>query len=110
MVALTKTARPLCRHCMKEPASRSRGLGWRCFYTPGVRDLYEPKRFTELGTAHVHRPPPAAPTTAAPGTPEKMAVLIQRAKDEVLLYHPADAKYDGDPRPLEWILSRRALS
>lgn len=29
-----------CRHCGKGKVCRPRGLCWRCYYTPGVRDLY----------------------------------------------------------------------
>ncbi len=35
--------RPLCRHCHAEPAARPRGLGWRCYYLPGVREQYASK-------------------------------------------------------------------
>lgn len=35
-----KAPRKLCRHCGKEPANRPRGLGWSCYSTPGVRELY----------------------------------------------------------------------
>ena len=48
------------------------------------------------------------PETAPPGTPEKMAVLELRAKLKFALWHPLDAQYEGDPRPLEAILRRRA--
>lgn len=30
----------LCRHCVKNRVLRPRGLCWRCYYRPGVRDLY----------------------------------------------------------------------
>jgi hypothetical protein len=39
------------------------------------------------------------PTTAAPGTVEKMMVLEERARNKQALWHPLDAQYDGDPRP-----------
>jgi hypothetical protein len=29
-----------CRHCCQYPIGRPRGLCWKCFYTPGVRELY----------------------------------------------------------------------
>lgn len=35
-----KPTRKLCRHCQREPANRPRGLGWKCFYSPGVKELY----------------------------------------------------------------------
>lgn len=30
----------ICRHCSKFKANRPRGLCWKCYYTPGVRDLF----------------------------------------------------------------------
>lgn len=30
----------LCRHCNQGKPVRPRGLCWRCYYRPGVRDLY----------------------------------------------------------------------
>ncbi len=33
--------RPLCRHCQAEPVTRPRGLGWKCYYTPGLREQYQ---------------------------------------------------------------------
>jgi len=29
-----------CRHCGNANATRPRGLCWRCYYTPGVKELY----------------------------------------------------------------------
>lgn len=37
------------------------------------------------------RPPPAAPTSARPGSEEKIIVLIERQSAGVALHHPADA-------------------
>jgi hypothetical protein len=49
-----------------------------------------------------------APTTAVPGTPEKLAVLEQRVRMKQAIFHPADAKYPGDPRPLEFLRTTAA--
>jgi hypothetical protein len=35
-------------------------------------------------------PPPVQPTSASPGTPEKIAALAERAERGVSLWHPAD--------------------
>ncbi len=43
-------------------------------------------------------PLPAAPTTALPGTPEKVAVLIQRARLKQALWHPRDATFGNAER------------
>ena len=29
-----------CRHCKRKKSIRARGLCWRCFFQPGVRDRY----------------------------------------------------------------------
>lgn len=87
---------PLCRHCQQEPASRPRGLGWKCYYAPGVRELYPST------SKHARRSPivdgfrglalAASPTMALPRTPEKIAVLAERALAGVSLWHPQDAR------------------
>jgi hypothetical protein len=52
----------------------------------------------------LYRPPlPAAPTAAAPGTPEKLAALERRAELRQAMFHPADARYAGDPRPQQFL-------
>lgn len=53
------TGRAMCVHCGNEPATRPRGLGWKCFYTPGVRDRYAIARGGEHG-AKSHQPEPTA--------------------------------------------------
>lgn len=40
-----------------------------------------------------------APTTAAPGSPDKLAVLAERVQRGQVLFHPYDARYPGDLRP-----------
>ena len=100
---------PICRHCRdaKRPVNRPRGLCWYCFYTPGVKELYP--TFAPRSSVGIFRagfPAPPIPTTAAPGTPEKLAVLEKRARDGQHVFHPADARYEGDPRPLEFLRAR----
>jgi len=40
---------------------------------------------------------PSQPTNALPGSPEKVAVLEERARLRQRLWHPLDAPYDGRP-------------
>src|SRR5438876_1078072 len=87
-----------CRHCRIARASRPRGLCWKCFYTPGVRDRYptSDKKCGRRGIADFygrHRAP-SVPTSALPGTPEKVAVLMERAEQRQSLWHPEDATLD----------------
>ena len=84
----------LCLHCNLYNANRPRGLCWRCYYTPGVKD-----RFAMLdakcvrGLAENGRIPrmPRRPTDARPGTAEKLAVMRKRLSEGESLFHPDDA-------------------
>ena len=95
-----------CRHCLKGHVSRPRGLCWCCFYTPGVKELYpSTSKFAHKGEGifAAGGPTPPVPTTAAPGTPEKLAVLETRVRAKQHVFHMADARFEGDPRPLEFL-------
>jgi hypothetical protein len=99
----------MCRHCGAEKVNRPRGLGWQCYYTPGVKELYpSTSKYARRGVGNVAGGVPLAaePTTAVPGTPEKLAVLQRRAADGRAIFHPADARYEGDPRPIEFLKER----
>lgn len=84
----------LCRHCHHAPVCRPRGLCWSCYYTPGVREKYpSSNKFAHRGPGNyfARSSPPAAPTQALPGSPEKIAVLAERARLGHQLWHPKDA-------------------
>jgi hypothetical protein len=86
----------ICRHCQEARVSRPRGLCWRCFYTPGLRDIYPlASKLGQGGRADFYgrAPPPAFPTQALPGTPEKIALLGERARLQQSLWHPDDATF-----------------
>jgi hypothetical protein len=83
-----------CRHCRKGNATRPRGLCWTCYYTPGLRDKYpSTSKFGRRGLQDFNGRflTPTVPTRALPGTPEKIAVLQQRALRRQSLWHPGDA-------------------
>jgi hypothetical protein len=83
-----------CRHCHAVKPNRPRGLCWSCYYAPGVRDRYpSTSKFGRRGLGNFNRrlTLPPFPTPALPGTPEKVAVLEQRARLGVSLWHPLDA-------------------
>src|SRR5581483_5761260 len=87
----------LCRHCNRVPSNRPRGLCWSCYYTPGVREQYpSTSKFARRGVSDFngHVAPAAQPTTALPGTPEKVAILAERARLRQSLWHPQDAPLD----------------
>jgi len=94
----------LCRHCQRVRANRPRGLCWSCYYTPGVRERYpSTSKFARRGVDDFNGQPPlpAEPTTALPGSPEKVAVLEERARLGVSLWHPLDAPIDAESRLLD---------
>jgi hypothetical protein len=65
-----------------------------CYYTPGVRDLYPAtSKFGRRGVANFNgaAPLPAFATAALPGSSEKVAVLEERARLKLNLWHPEDA-------------------
>ena len=92
---------PICKHCRKSKVNRPRGLCWGCYYTPGVKDQHpSTSKYARRGEGNFTGPAAMPePTTAAPGTPEKLAVLEQRAKLKQALWHPLDARFPGDPLP-----------
>ena len=93
----------LCRHCQKVRSNRPRGLCWSCYYSPGVRDLYpSTSKFARRGVRDFNgRARLPEPTTALPGTPEKVAVLETRARLGQQLWHPLDARLSRSPLSAE---------
>ena len=88
----------LCQHCQRRPISRPRRLCWGCYYAPGVRGKYpSTSKFGRRGVGNFNgnAPLPAFPTPALPGSPEKLAVLEERAQMKQTLWHPADATFAG---------------
>lgn len=84
----------LCRHCQKVRSNRPRGLCWSCYYKPGVRDQYpSTSKYARRGVSDFNgRTALAAePTEALPGSEDKVAVLMERARLGLSLWHPDDA-------------------
>jgi hypothetical protein len=48
-----------------------------------------------LGNFSGNRPLPPFPTQAIPGTPEKIAVFVERLRMRVSLFHPDDVTEDN---------------
>src|SRR5688572_3585844 len=100
------TSAAVCRNCGRSKVNRPRGLCWTCYYTPGVKDLYpSTSKYARRGEGNFtgNAPLPPIPTTAPPGSPEKLEVLAQRARNKQALWHPLDSTGDGDTRPLQWL-------
>lgn len=86
----------ICRHCNRAPARRPRGLCWHCYYEPGIRDSYGPvSKYGNRGILDFNGEPraPCLPTNALPGSPEKVAILEQRACRRERLWHVKDAMW-----------------
>lgn len=82
----------LCRHCDRNPANRCRGLCRDCFAIPEIRERYPPRNQRGAGSLRFNRP--CRPTAAAPGSPEKIRVLIERASRGETLFHDDDGRED----------------
>src|SRR5262245_32627480 len=92
--------KPMCRHCQKVRSNRPRGLCWTCYYTPGVRELFpSTSKFARRGVGNFcgTAPLPDLATDAAPGTEEKIQILMERATKRQALFHPDD---NSDAVPL----------
>ena len=93
----------LCRHCQKVRSNRPRGLCWSCYYRPGVRDQYpSTSKYARRGVSDFNgRTALAAePTNALPGTEDKVAVLAERARLGLSLWHPHDATLERAAKQL----------
>lgn len=93
----------LCRNCHQSKPNRPRGLCWSCYYKPGVRDRYpSTSKFARRGVGDYNGKSPLPPfgTPARPGSPEKVAILEQRARMRLSLWHPGDAPMDIESRRL----------
>jgi hypothetical protein len=89
----------LCRHCGLKRAARPRGLCWTCYQTLEIRRQYASmSKFGRRGVLDFcgSGELPAEPTTALPGSLEKVAILQQRASRREALWHPDDAPVGGE--------------
>jgi hypothetical protein len=87
----------MCRHCQRAKSNRPRGLCWSCYYRPGVREMFpSTSKFARRGILDFNGRTAVAPrpTGALPGTPEKVAILAERARLGLSLWHPMDATLD----------------
>ncbi|MFO0844836.1 MAG: hypothetical protein U0797_20965 [Gemmataceae bacterium] len=85
----------LCRHCQKVRSNRPRGLCWSCYYRPGVRDQYpSTSKYARRGVTDFNGQTKGfdEPTEALPGTEQKVAILAERARRGLSLWHPSDAR------------------
>lgn len=87
----------ICRHCDRDRYIEGRGLCGRCYKTPAIRAVYPMLRdVLPRGRAPEAAPSgidPHAPTAHPPGSPEKEAVLKERAAAGLPLFHRGDARH-----------------
>ena len=84
----------LCRSCNKVRSNRPRGRCYSCYYKPEVRALFpSTSKFARKGSGIDVLIPPLSsePTSAMPGTEDKIRVLMERARNGQCLWHPLDA-------------------
>ena len=85
-----------CRHCGKIPANRPRQLCRICWMDMSIRTQYETlskygRRIEteEVKTRHDY-PLPLTPTSAQPGSEEKIQVMAHRYECGQAIFHPLD--------------------
>lgn len=92
--------REMCVHCKEKIVCRPRGLCWTCYHVPSVRSLYGGKvhvNFREGSGARINgNVPLPIPTSAVPGSEDKIEVLTMRAELGLALKHPEDAERSLD--------------
>lgn len=100
--------RPICRHCHERIISRPCGLCWRCYYAPGIREMYpSTSKYGRRSLADFNGAAPIPePTAAEPGSRAKVAILKKRAAAGESLHHADDA---GFTRPPELDMARDAI-
>lgn len=65
-----------CLHCSRRKVNRPRGLCWKCYYCPGVREMYGPRGAAGRAGAKQHEPEP---------TEEELdAMIAEQSKPENL--------------------------
>ena len=102
----------ICRHCSKNKVNRPRGLCWSCYYTAGVKEMYpSTSKYARRGEGNFNGDAPlsALPTLASPGSAAKLAVLAERVKMKLSLWHPKDAKHDTDLEKSGVVRSERQI-
>jgi hypothetical protein len=81
-----------CRHCQKDRDIDRRGLCRDCYRNPSIRKHYPTIPCGRRGIGHPGTKTLPKPTQALPGTEEKILVLMERVKQNQILFHPDDAR------------------
>lgn len=95
-----------CVHCQGVDDQRASGLCWRCYDDAEIRILYT-LAYVGVGVDIGMGEPdlPDRPTTAYPGTVDKIKVMRRRANQGRAIFHPEDIRHhEGHQALLEAIL------
>lgn len=86
--------RVMCRHCQARFASCPKGLCWSCYYTPEIHAMHpSTSKFANRGVGNGYADRPAsAPCPYPPRSPEKIAVMAERAARMEALFHEGDGQ------------------
>lgn len=81
----------LCNHCKARPIDSPRGLCQPCFKNTGIRNRYKVGSVMSSRSEFESKTPfPPEPTTAQPGSEEKIQVYEWRVQNGYRLWHPDD--------------------
>jgi hypothetical protein len=99
-MGVSSKGRDLCRHCkLRVIRYTTRSLCRVCGVTYEIKRLYEPVFAPRTPGPGQHGIAPGAehtmtPTTALPGTWEKVEVMIERMASGQPLHHPRDSRWE----------------
>ena len=82
-----------CKHCDHTPANAPRGLCWVCYRNKEVRRLHGVSTRSGVEDFNGKAREPES-TMTLPGTQDKVAVLMERARRGESLWHRKDAERD----------------
>lgn len=100
-----------CKHCLTRQCCPGRPLCHACRLDPAIRELFPTaSKFGRRGVGAGNVAPlEPAPTAAAPGSVEKVAVMEARAERGEAIFSELDQKdWNGcDGQPIEYAAGRR---
>jgi hypothetical protein len=107
MPVVSDASLKICRHCGRPRSLRRRGLCYGCYFEPGVREKYEPTSamanrgsgLTVVPARKVEKDKKdraRRPCPFAPGSPERIQKLEDRAYFGLPLWTPGDVRWDFD--------------
>ena len=84
-----------CRHCGRPKVNRPRGMCWKCFYQPGVKELYpSTSKYGRrgVGNGDAASRPASSPCPHPCGSPGRVETMAARASAGESLFHAGDCQ------------------